>query len=204
MSRIKEFGEVFTPLDKVERLIGLIEDEVIRVDSRFLEPACGNGVVLDQILKKRLKIVYQRYSRSQLEFERNAFKAIGNLYGVEILKDNVQEARCRLESTLTDFYRLKFKSTYNDHFLSSVAYLINKNIIWGDFLSMTQMPDNKKGLEFSEWSFVKGSLVKRRDYIWSCSNNSMNCNPNSRSLNGDFRLIRDFVIMNFLELGKYD
>ena len=162
-NRIKDFGEVFTNPKEVESMLNLVKDETERLDSRFLEPACGDGNFLIKVLGRKLEIVKKKYSNSQIEYERYSFQVISSLYGVEILKDNVLSCRERLYKYFKDIYEKKFLSTSNSKFLSSIKYIISRNILWGDALTLTE-PNKKKPIIFSEWSFVKGSLVQRSDY----------------------------------------
>ena len=83
--RVADHGEVFTSEREVNAMLDLVKQETERIDSRFLEPACGTGNFLVEILNRKLKIVKYRYKKSQLEFERNAIIAISSIYGVDIL-----------------------------------------------------------------------------------------------------------------------
>ena len=71
--RIADFGEVFTPEKEVNAMLDLVENEIERIDSRFLEPACGDGNFLIQILRRKIYVVEKRYSKEQIDFERNVF-----------------------------------------------------------------------------------------------------------------------------------
>ena len=86
--RIAEHGEVFTAAREVNSMLDLVKQETLRIDSRFLEPTCGNGNFLVEILKRKLEVVNLKYRKSQLEWERYAVLAISSLYGVDILEDN--------------------------------------------------------------------------------------------------------------------
>ena len=67
--RVTDHGEVFTAASEVNAMLDLVKHETERIDSRFLEPACGNGNFLIEILKRKLHIVEGRYSKSQLDYE---------------------------------------------------------------------------------------------------------------------------------------
>ena len=62
--RVADHGEVFTPPWMVEAMLDLVNDETERIDSRFLEPACGSGNFLVRILKRKLAAV-QRLMRGE-------------------------------------------------------------------------------------------------------------------------------------------
>jgi type I restriction-modification system DNA methylase subunit len=63
--RVADHGEVFTPSWMVEAMLDLVKDETERIDSRFLEPACGSGNFIVQILKRKLAVVELKFSKSE-------------------------------------------------------------------------------------------------------------------------------------------
>ena len=91
--RVSDHGEVFTNEREVNAMLDLVKHETERIDSRFLEPACGNGNFLAEVLKRKLKIVDERYNTNQSDWERYAVIAVSSIYGVEILEDNAQECK---------------------------------------------------------------------------------------------------------------
>ena len=93
--RVAEHGEVFTNPREVSAMCDMVIQETERVDSRFLEPACGDGNFLIEILKRKLNIVRKKYQKSIYDYERFSLLAIGSLYGVELLEDNVIACRER-------------------------------------------------------------------------------------------------------------
>ena len=103
-SRVKHQGEVFTSEREVSAMLDLVRHETERIESRFLEPACGDGNFLAPILENKINIVTKRYKKSQLEYERNIVTAVGSIYGVEYLEDNVEDCRKRL-------YEIFFKNS---------------------------------------------------------------------------------------------
>jgi hypothetical protein len=162
-NRIKKFGEVFTSEKDIDAMLNLVKNETQRLDSRFMEPACGDGNFLIKILERKMKIVVEKYGNSQIEYERYAFQVIASLYGVEILEDNVVHCRERLFVYFKKNYENIFLKTFNKKFLSSIKFIISRNIIWGDSLTLKK-PNKDEAIIFSEWSFVKGSLIQRSDY----------------------------------------
>ena len=160
--RVSNHGEVFTNKREVNAMLELVQQETERIDSRFLEPACGNGNFLVEILERKLKVVEARYKKSQLEYERNAITVISSIYGVDILEDNVQACRDRLLRIFTKYYIHHYKKDFNEEFLLSAEFILSKNIIWGDALSMKKIDGTP--ITFSEWSAVNGSMLKRRDF----------------------------------------
>ena len=95
-NRVTDHGEVFTAEREVNAMLDLVIHETERIESRFLEPACGNGNFLSEILSRKMRVVEQRYGKNQLEFERYSVVAVGSIYGVELLSDNAKECRERL------------------------------------------------------------------------------------------------------------
>ncbi len=162
--RIADHGEVFTNEREVNAMLDLVKQETERIDSRFLEPACGNGNFLAEVLRRKLAIVAKKYSKSQVEWERYAVIAVSSIYGVEILKDNAQECRDRLLGIFTSWYSSAYKNINNDC-INSVRFLLGRNILHGDALNFTN-PETGEPIIFSEWSSVNGSMMKRRDFVF--------------------------------------
>jgi len=147
-------------------MLDLVKQETERIESRFLEPACGTGNFMTEILERKLQVVESRYGKSQLEYERNAVLAVSSIYGIDILEDNVQQCRHRLFGIFDLNYLRLFKNKTNDNCRESVRYILERNIIHGDALSLKTVGDNPKPIVFSEWSPVNGSMLKRRDFTF--------------------------------------
>ena len=94
--RVADHGEVFTAEREVNAMLDLVKQETERVDSRFLEPACGDGNFLAEILRRKLAEVRRKYRRSPFDYEKNAVLAISSVYGIDLMMDNVQACRERL------------------------------------------------------------------------------------------------------------
>lgn len=62
--RVADRGEVFTAEREVKAMCDLVKDETERIDSRFLEPACGDGNFLAEILRRKLEVVKNKYKKS--------------------------------------------------------------------------------------------------------------------------------------------
>ena len=147
-------------------MLDLVKQETERIESRFLEPACGTGNFLTEILERKLRVVEARYGKSQLEYERNAVLAVASIYGIDILEDNVQQCRHRLFGIFDLNYLRLFKNKTNDNCRESIRYILDRNIIHGDALSLKTEGDNPRPIIFSEWSPVNGSMLKRRDFTF--------------------------------------
>ena len=164
--RVTDHGEVLTGKREVDAMLDLVKQETERIESRFLEPACGNGNFLAEILERKLCVVERRYGKSQLEYERNGVLAVSSIYGIDKQEDNVTECRQRLFEIFDRKYTAKFSTIAKDECRDSVKYILRRNIVHGDALSLKTL-DEKAPIIFSEWSPVNGSMVKRRDFIFS-------------------------------------
>jgi SAM-dependent methyltransferase len=164
--RVADHGEVLTRKREVNAMLDLVKQETERIDSRFLEPACGTGNFLTEILERKLRVVEARYGKSQLDYERYAILAVSSIYGIDIQDDNAQQCRHRLFGIFNLNYLRLFKNKTSDNCRESVRYILERNIIHGDALSLKTVGDNPKPIVFSEWSPVNGSMLKRRDFTF--------------------------------------
>jgi hypothetical protein len=204
--RIADHGEVFTSKREVNAMLNLVKQETERIESRFLEPACGNGNFLAEILERKLTVVENRYKKSQLEFERNAITAVSSVYGIDILEDNTFACRDRLLGIFTKFYSQNYKLGISPKVIDSVIYILSKNIIWADALSLMTVGENPIPIVFSEWSPFNGSMLKRRDYTFEHLVVSIRGSLFS-DLGDDAYIptpIKEFPLTHFLEISKYD
>jgi len=165
--RVSDHGEVLTGQREVNAMLELVKQETERIDSRFLEPACGDGNFLSVILERKLAVVEKRYAKSQLDFERNTILAVSSLYGIDILPDNVRDCRQRLFAVFDAYYTRLFKARSKDQCREAVRFILERNIIWGDALTLKTVGENAGHIVFSEWSPVNGSMLKRRDFAFS-------------------------------------
>ena len=94
--RVADHGEVFTPEWMVEAMLDLVKGETERIDSRFLESACGDGNFLVKILQRKLAAVELKYGKSDFERRHFALLALMCIYGIELLPDNIAECRANL------------------------------------------------------------------------------------------------------------
>ena len=162
--RVADHGEVFTSEREVNAMLDLVKQETERIDSRFLEPACGSGNFLVEILRRKLAIVENRYKSCQLEYERNAVIAVSSIYGVELLDDNAVECRSRLFDVFDKQYTALYKNNCKEECRTSIKYILGRNILRGDALTLKTVENGGEPIVFSEWSAVNGSMIKRRDF----------------------------------------
>jgi hypothetical protein len=164
--RVADHGEVLTGRREVSAMLDLVKQETERIESRFLEPACGTGNFLLEILERKLSVVESRYSKTQVEYERNAVLAVSSIYGIDILEDNAKKCRLRLFDLFNQRYSDLFKARAQEKCREAVRYILSLNIIWGDALTLKTVGENPKLIVFAEFSPINGSWLKRRDFTF--------------------------------------
>ena len=204
--RVTDHGEVFTNKREVNAMLDLVKQETERIDSRFLEPACGTGNFLAEILERKLQVVESRYGKIQLEFERNAVLAVSSIYGIDILEDNVAACRNRLLEIFRNRYQAKFRSAVNPECIRSIQYILQRNIIWGNALDLMTVGIVPEQIVFSEWSPINGSMLKRRDFSFHglLDHAKMKEMPLFSDLGENVFIptpIRDFPVVHFLKVA---
>lgn len=162
--RIIDHGEVFTPPGLVNDMLDLVAHECERIDSRFLEPACGDGNFLAEVLRRKLLAVDKKNGRSPDKWERDAILAVSSLYGIDLLADNIEACRDRLLKIVVDTYHACHKSDLSGAASRAVVFILSRNIVQGDALSFLNA--DKQPIVLSEWSPVNGTLLKRRDFVY--------------------------------------
>lgn len=166
--RVMDHGEVYTSRREVNAMLDLVKQETENIDSRFLEPACGTGNFLTEILERKLRVVESRYRKNQLEYERYLVHVVCSIYGIDILEDNVLECRQRLFEIVDSQYTRLYKTKAKDECRRVIRFVLERNIIWGDALTLKTVGSKPHPIVFSEWSFpFHNSLIKRRDFIFS-------------------------------------
>lgn len=162
--RVSDYGEVFTPAWMVEDMLDLVKDESERIDSRFLEPACGSGNFLVSLLKRKLVTVQKTYGKSDFERRQYAIFGLMCIYGVELLMDNVLECRESLLSIFDDY----FGNSLTPELHNAAKYILSQNIVHGDALTMrtAKTGDNPtdEAITFPEWGYLGKGKFQRRDF----------------------------------------
>ena len=156
--RIIDHGEVFTPAWMVEAMLDLVKDETERIDSRFLEPACGNGNFLVCILKRKLTAVELKFGKSDFEKRHYALLALMCVYGIELLPDNIVECRANLLSIFAEYLNLD----QSDDLCRAALYVLSQNLVHGDALKMRTHDDH--AITFAEWGYLGKGKFQRRDF----------------------------------------
>ena len=168
--RVADYGEVYTAKREVCAMLDLVKEETERIDSRFLEPACGNGNFLVEILSRKMEAVRRQHSRNRYEYDQASAVAVSSMYGVELLPDNVEACRNRLFDTFKDLYNPTDSFSLGGNgggpspkLERCIRFLLRKNILCGDALTMLQQ--DGQPITFCEWTFIgTGGKVKRRDF----------------------------------------
>jgi hypothetical protein len=160
--RVAEHGEVFTNEREVNAMLDLVKSETDRIESRFLEPACGDGNFLAEILRRKLARVKRQYKKNNSEYTKNAFLALTSIYGIDIQEDNVEECRKRLFDIWDKAYSTQVKKEASDEIRDAARYILQKNILCGD--ALTLMQNNGKPIIFAQWDFTVGFRMRRRDF----------------------------------------
>lgn len=156
--RVADHGEVFTPEWMVDAMLDLVKEESERIDSRFLEPACGSGNFLVKVLQRKLAAVELKFGKSEFEKRQYALLGIMCIYGIELLPDNIIECRANMLEILTDYLRL---DDTEDLYVAA-SYVLSQNIIQGDALSMKA--HNGDPITFAEWAYIGKGKFNRRDF----------------------------------------
>jgi len=203
--RVADHGEVFTNNREVNAMLDLVKHETERIDSRFLEPACGNGNFLAEVLRRKLAVVDSRYSKSQIEWELYAVIAVSSIYGVDILEDNAVECRERLFKIFDDRYSVLFKNSCKDKCRNSINFLLKKNIVWGDATNYCE-PSTNKPIIFCEWNPI-GNTIQRKDWVFKFlaegTYQTSFFDENNEVQSFD-KFIKDYKAIDFLKLGEDD
>lgn len=157
-TRVADHGEVFTPAWMVEAMLDLVKEESERIDSRFLEPACGSGNFLVVILRRKLAAVELKYGKSDFEKRHYALLAVMCIYGIELLEDNISECRANLLEILADYLCLDaLQDLYR-----AASHVLSQNLVHGDALTM--LNSNGEPITFAEWGYLGKGRFQRRDF----------------------------------------
>lgn len=156
--RVADHGEVFTPAWMVEAMLDLVKHETERIDSRFLEPACGSGNFLVQIMRRKLAAVELKYSKSEFERRHYALLGLMCIYGIELLVDNIAECRANVLEIFAEYLNLDEV----DDLYRAASYVLSQNLLHGDALTMRTHDDQP--ITFAEWGYLGKGKFQRRDF----------------------------------------
>jgi hypothetical protein len=157
-NRVVDHGEVFTPAWVVDAMLDLVKAESERIDSRFLEPACGSGNFLVQVLRRKLVAVELKYGGSDFERRNYALLGLMCIYGIELLPDNIAECRVNMLEVLADFLGIN----EGDDVYQAGYYVLTQNLVHGDALTM--LSNDGEAICFAEWGYLGKGKFQRRDF----------------------------------------
>ncbi len=156
--RVADHGEVFTPAWMVQAMLDLVKPETERIDARFLEPACGSGNFIVQILKRKLAAVQLKYAKSDFERQHYALLGLMCIYGIELLADNISECRANVLDIFAEYLHL---SETDDLYLAA-THVLSVNLVHGDALTMRTQGGSP--ISFAEWGYLGKGKYQRRDF----------------------------------------
>ena len=153
--RVADHGEVFTPPWMVEAMLDLVKPETERIDARFLEPACGSGNFIVQILRRKLVAVDGKYGPSDFERRHYALLGLMCIYGIELLADNIAECRANVLEVFAEHLQLDEA----DELYRAASQVLQHNLVQGDALKMRAA--NGQPITFAEWGYLgKGKFLR--------------------------------------------
>jgi len=211
--RVADHGEVNTNLREINAMLDLVKNETLRIESKFLEPACGDGNFIIEVLRRKVQVIKDKYSKSQFDFEKSLFIATASVYGIELLEDNVLSCRKRLLDFLETEYKNSFKKTFIDKFIKSLEFVLSKNILLGDALTLKTYEEDLMGLPiiFSDWSMISSGMVKRKDFVYSdlIDKSSHKEMPLFSDLNDSDKAfipdpIKDYPLINYMDVINHE
>ena len=156
--RVADHGEVFTPPWLVEKMLDLVKGETERIDSRFLEPACGSGNFLVPILQRKLAAVEFKYGKSDFEKRHYALVGLTCCYGIELLADNIAECRANMLEVFAAYLKLDEA----DELYRAAAHILSLNLIHGDAMTMRDHAGDP--ILVVEWGYMGKGKFQRRDF----------------------------------------
>ena len=207
--RVAKRGEVFTAEREVKAMCDLVKDETERIDSRFLEPACGDGNFLAEILGRKLSVVSRTYAKNPNDWEKYSVVAVSSVYGIDIMEDNAAACRKRLFEIWQKQYEKyckKISTEQKEETQKAICFILERNILLGNALSLKEVDENQNDktnpIIFSEWSLI-GTKLKRRDFVFNDLVNK-NYGTNLVSDSGNqaeiFSPVQDFPLVHYRKI----
>ena len=163
--RVRDLAEVYTHQREVNAMLDLVpemfpsEDAPGNTDRAFLEPACGSGNFLVEILARKLAYVTSRRYRRSESFEHRVLRCLASIYGIDVCEENVVTARERMSAVIdAHIERHLGGETPTPGFLSAVKTILATNIIRSDTLvdaaeiELVEYAPAADGMFIREWS----------------------------------------------------
>lgn len=151
-ARVRDLGEVYTQPREVKAMLDLIPDMFVEIDTRFLEPAAGNGNFLVAILERKIAAISPAETGRAYEFA--VLRCLASIYGVDINEENVGEARERMLAIVT------VAAAFDDGeasatFIRAAEAILATNIVVGDSLNAADK------IVFIEYTPLPGERFQR-------------------------------------------
>lgn len=156
--RVDDHGEVFTPQWMVDDMLDLVKGETERIDSRFLETACGSGNFLKRVLQRKLAAVEIKFGKSDFEKRQYSLLALMCIYGIELLADNITECRSNLLNIFSEYLRLEKV----DELYRAANIVLSQNLVHGD--AITMRAHDGQPISFAEWGYIGKGKFQRRNF----------------------------------------
>lgn len=163
--RVTTFGEVYTNEREVNAMLDLVKDETEKITSTFLEPTCGNGNFLIEILRRKLTAVGRLYGNDIAAYRIHMIEAVTSIYGVDIQADNILESRKRMLNVCQEEYSGSYNVSLSDGAIRALECVMGRNIICGNIL--TCLTADGSPLCFSEWKLNSEGMFERKDFLFS-------------------------------------
>lgn len=166
--RVRQHGEVFTADREVNAMLDLVKNTTNEIDSTFLEPACGDGNFLVEVLSRKLDTVMKLANKNDADFEYLATRAFASIYGVDIMQDNVSEAQERMYEKFFTMFVNRYKHRPTKICIDSIRFILSQNIQCGN--TLTAKTCDGSDLIITKWSFDDGngltiSLFRYKDMV---------------------------------------
>jgi hypothetical protein len=197
--RVRSLAEVYTHEREVSAMLELIADmfpaNTAGLDIKFLEPACGSGNFLEQILRRKLAAIRWTKIRSVAAYEHSLLRAVASIYGVDICAENVVESRDRMLDVLRSHYYSDANTIEpTDGFVWAAKTILSTNIVCADMLtgaSTTEVIDYKAG--------PSGTFTR----AWSFLDDSGSVDREPDLFSQEPQLKRDEIPVHYSELAKH-
>lgn len=123
-NRVKEHGEVFTNEREVKAMLDLLPP--MTIEMTFLEPTCGNGQFLEEILKRKFDLC-----KKKSDF----ITALQSVYAIDIMADNIQECKDRVKKLYLSYGQKE-----------NIDFILDTQIFQGNSLAIMELL-TKKGVQ---------------------------------------------------------
>lgn len=133
-ARVRDLGEVYTPTRIVDAMLNLVGTPTHVVSTRFLEPSCGNGNFLVEILRRKALAIEKEEEFFTFDPAVRLMQALATISAIDICPGNVKEARARMLAHALGWHRYLEGAEASWIYMSYYMEIIEHKIIVGDFL----------------------------------------------------------------------